>query len=103
MWKIKAEKKANDFIKKNLTNTKDYKPETKKKLMNEKNLKHKKLTIDELANFCKRKGFVFKSSEIYGGFAGFWDFGPLGVELFQNIKNEWWNFFHYLNQIEKKS
>jgi len=51
------------------------------------------VTIDELANFCKRKGFVFRSSDIYGGFAGFWDFGPLGVELFNNIKNEWWKYF----------
>ena len=52
-----------------------------------------KLTIEELANFCKEKGFVFRSSEIYGGFAGFWDFGPLGVELFNNIKKDFWNFF----------
>ncbi|MEK6906525.1 MAG: glycine--tRNA ligase, partial [Nanoarchaeota archaeon] len=52
-----------------------------------------KLTIEELANFCKRKGFVFRSSDIYGGFSGFWDFGQLGVELFKNIKDNWWNFF----------
>ncbi len=51
------------------------------------------ISIEEIANFCKEKGFVFKSSEIYGGFSGFWDFGPLGVELFNNIKKEWWNFF----------
>jgi len=53
----------------------------------------KEIGIEELANFCKAKGFVFPSSLIYGGLAGFWDFGPLGVELFNNIKNEWWNFF----------
>ena len=53
----------------------------------------KKLTIEELANFCKEKGFVFRSSEIYGGMSGFWDFGPLGVELFNNIKKDFWNFF----------
>jgi glycyl-tRNA synthetase len=53
----------------------------------------KKITIDELAQFCKREGFVFKSSEIYGGFSGFWDYGHLGVELFNNIKQDWWNFF----------
>jgi len=53
----------------------------------------KELTIDEIATFCKRKGFVFRSSEVYGGFAGFWDFGPLGVELFNNIKQDWWKFF----------
>ncbi|MBM3234488.1 glycine--tRNA ligase, partial [Candidatus Pacearchaeota archaeon] len=55
--------------------------------------KKKELTIDELASFCKRKGFVFPSSLIYGGLSGFWDFGNLGVELFNNIKREWWNFF----------
>jgi len=53
----------------------------------------KELTIEELTNFCKEKGFVFRSSDIYGGFAGFWDFGHLGVELFNNIKQDWWNFF----------
>lgn len=52
-----------------------------------------KLSIDELASFCKRKGFVFKSSEIYGGLAGFWDFGPLGVELLNNLKKDFWRFF----------
>jgi len=53
----------------------------------------KSLTIEELATFCKRKGFVFKSSEIYGGLSGFWDYGPLGVELFNNIKQDFWKFF----------
>lgn len=52
-----------------------------------------KLTIEELANFCKRKGFVFRSSDIYGGLSGFWDYGPLGVELFNNIKRDFWKFF----------
>ena len=56
-------------------------------------LKHEKISIEDLASFCKRKGFVFRSSDIYGGFAGFWDFGPLGVELFNNIKQDWWNYF----------
>lgn len=49
-----------------------------------------KLTIDELATFCKRKGFVYPNSEIYGGMSGFFDYGPLGVELKNNIKQEWW-------------
>jgi glycyl-tRNA synthetase len=48
------------------------------------------LTIDEMATFCKRKGFVYPSSEIYGGLAGFFDYGPYGTELKNNIKNEWW-------------
>lgn len=51
------------------------------------------LTIEDMATFCKKKGLVYPSSEIYGGFAGFWDFGPLGVELFNNLKREWWSFF----------
>ncbi len=50
----------------------------------------KKLTIDELATFCKRKGFVYPNSEIYGGLSGFFDYGPLGVELKNNIKQQWW-------------
>ena len=48
------------------------------------------ISIEDLATFCKRKGFVYQSGEIYGGLAGFWDFGPLGVELKNNIKKEWW-------------
>ncbi|MDO8516819.1 MAG: glycine--tRNA ligase [Nanoarchaeota archaeon] len=52
-----------------------------------------KVSIDDIANFCKKKGFVFRSSDIYGGFSGFWDFGPLGVELVNNIRNNWWDFF----------
>jgi glycyl-tRNA synthetase len=51
------------------------------------------LSIDDMATFCKRKGFVYPSSEIYGGMAGFWDYGPLGVELFNNIKQSFWKFF----------
>ncbi|MEK6891277.1 MAG: glycine--tRNA ligase [Nanoarchaeota archaeon] len=57
------------------------------------NKEEKLKSIEDLANFCKAKGFVFRSSDIYGGLAGFWDFGPLGIELFNNIKAEWWNFF----------
>ena len=52
-----------------------------------------KLTIEGMATFCKSKGFVYPSGEIYGGFAGFWDFGALGVELFNNIKANWWKHF----------
>src|SRR3989344_8941624 len=52
-----------------------------------------KLTIDEMATFCKRKGFVYPNSEIYGGIAGFYDFGHLGVELKNNIKQELWKTF----------
>ncbi len=63
------------------------------KVINQMEDKKPKLTIDEMAVFCKRKGFVYPNSEIYGGIAGFYDFGHLGVELKNNIKNEWWNAF----------
>src|SRR3989344_2483212 len=59
----------------------------------EKTSKQKEISIEELANFCKAKGFIFRSSDIYGGFAGFWDFGPLGVEMMNNLKKEWWKYF----------
>jgi len=49
--------------------------------------------IDDLATFCKRKGFVYPTAEIYGGLAGFWDFGVFGAELKNNIKKEWKDFF----------
>jgi len=48
------------------------------------------LKFDTLVSLCKRRGFVFPSSEIYGGIGGFWDYGPLGVEMKNNIKREWW-------------
>jgi len=46
--------------------------------------------MDTFVSLCKRRGFVFQSSEIYGGIGGFWDYGPLGVELKNNIKRSWW-------------
>ena len=46
--------------------------------------------MDKLVSLCKRRGFIFQSSEIYGGINGFWDYGPLGVELKRNIKDAWW-------------
>lgn len=61
----------------------------------EKPKEQKDLTIDDLAAFCKRKGFVFKSSEIYRGMSGFWDFGPLGADLYNNIKADFLRFFVY--------
>src|SRR6266849_33916 len=48
------------------------------------------VTMDKIVNLCKRRGFVFPSSEIYGGFASTWDYGPLGVELKNNVKRAWW-------------
>lgn len=49
------------------------------------------LCMKDLVAFCKRKGFIFLSSDIYGGLNGFFDYGPLGVELKRNIKAAWWN------------
>lgn len=50
-------------------------------------------TMDELVSLCKRRGFIFQGSEIYGGLAGTWDYGPLGVALKNNIKKVWWKRF----------
>ncbi len=50
------------------------------------------LTVDEMAAFCKKKGFVFPNSEIYGGLAGFFDYGPLGSEMKNNLKQSWWKY-----------
>ncbi len=47
--------------------------------------------MDKLVSLCKRRGFIFQSSEIYGGTGSVWDYGPLGVELKRNVKERWWN------------
>ena len=95
-----AEGKAKDIIK-NLD--KEEKKEFSKEIMDaeedkikknkeESKEEHRDLSIEEMATFCKRKGFVYPSGEVYGGLSGFWDFGPLGSELKKNIKKEWWKF-----------
>ncbi len=48
------------------------------------------MEMEKLVSLCKRRGFLFQSSEIYGGLNGFWDYGPLGVELKRNVKEAWW-------------
>jgi glycyl-tRNA synthetase len=100
--KKEAEKKSKEIIKnmkkleKNMEEKSEKTPKEKFEDVNEiKENLNTKITIEELSNFCKAKGFVFRNSDIYGGLSGFWDFGPLGVELFNNIKKEWWNFFVY--------
>jgi len=75
---------------KSLTKDKLYKQPTKTNIM---------LNINDMAMFCKRKGFVYPSGDLYGGLAGFWDFGPLGVELKNNLKKEWWKF-HVQNRSD---
>jgi len=47
--------------------------------------------MEKIVSLCKRRGFIFQSSEIYGGINGFWDYGPLGAELKRNVKELWWN------------
>src|ERR1700744_2134083 len=46
--------------------------------------------MEKIVALCKRRGFIFQSSEIYGGLNGAWDYGPLGVELKRNLKDYWW-------------
>src|ERR1700733_8823007 len=46
--------------------------------------------MERIVSLCKRRGFIFQSSEIYGGLNGVWDYGPLGVELKRNVKDYWW-------------
>lgn len=53
----------------------------------------KKTSLDDIASLCKRRGFIYQGSEIYGGLAGTWDYGPLGVQLKRNITNLWWKKF----------
>jgi len=82
--KKEAEKKMKEILKKGKKEKKQDKIKVK--------LEKKDISIEEMAIFCKRKGFIYPSSEIYGGFAGFWDYGHLGVELNNNLKKEWWKF-----------
>jgi glycyl-tRNA synthetase len=56
--------------------------------------------MDKIVSLAKRRGFVFQSSEIYGGLNGCWDYGPLGVELLNNIKQSWWRGMTYRDDIE---
>ncbi len=56
--------------------------------------------LEKIVSLSKRKGFVFQSSEIYGGLNGCWDYGPLGVEMLKNLKEEWWKFMTYRSDVE---
>jgi len=51
--------------------------------------------IDTIVSLAKRRGFVFPSSEVYGGLGSAWDYGPLGVELCNNVKQAWWRWLVY--------
>ncbi len=58
------------------------------------------INLDTIVSLAKRRGFVYQSSEIYGGLNGCWDYGSMGVELLNNIKNEWWKSMTYREDIE---
>eukprot|EP00594_Rhizosolenia_setigera_P001717 CAMPEP_0178949342 /NCGR_PEP_ID=MMETSP0789-20121207/5985_1 /TAXON_ID=3005 /ORGANISM="Rhizosolenia setigera, Strain CCMP 1694" /LENGTH=532 /DNA_ID=CAMNT_0020629829 /DNA_START=244 /DNA_END=1842 /DNA_ORIENTATION=+ len=61
---------------------------------------YEKLSMDDVVSLCKRRGFIFPSSEIYNGMAGFYDYGPLGSELKKNVKDLWWgNFVHQREDV----
>ena len=51
--------------------------------------------MDKISSLAKRRGFIFQGSEIYGGYQGFWDYGPAGTEMKNNIKREWWRYMVY--------
>jgi glycyl-tRNA synthetase len=56
-------------------------------------MSHKKVSLEDIVSLCKRRGFIYQGSEIYGGLAGTWDYGPLGVALKRNVTNLWWKLF----------
>ncbi len=56
-------------------------------------MNHSDKTMDKIVNLCKGRGFIFAGSEIYGGLANSWDYGPLGVEFKNNVKRAWWKKF----------
>ena len=62
--------------------------------------KNQNETVEKIVSLAKRRGFVFQSSEIYGGLNGCWDYGPLGVELLKNVKEEWWKTMTYREDVE---
>ena len=56
-------------------------------------MKNTEKTMEQIVALCKGRGFIFAGSEIYGGLANTWDYGPLGVELKNNVKKAWWKKF----------
>jgi glycyl-tRNA synthetase len=56
--------------------------------------------MEKIVSLSKRRGYVFQSSEIYGGLNGCWDYGPLGVELLRNVKDQWWQAMTYREDVE---
>src|SRR2546430_14211755 len=56
--------------------------------------------LEKIVSLAKRRGFIFQSSEIYGGLNGCWDYGPLGVEMLRNVKEAWWRAMTHRREIE---
>ncbi len=56
------------------------------------------VSMDKLVSLCKRRGYIYQSSEIYGGLSSAWDYGPLGVELKNRIQNFWWREMTQLHE-----
>src|SRR5947209_2705974 len=65
-------------------------PNSPRGRVNDAEGKEMPMDMEKLVALCRRRGFIFQSSEVYGGINGFWDYGPLGVELKRNIKDAWW-------------
>jgi glycyl-tRNA synthetase len=63
-------------------------------------MKNKSDVLEKIISLAKRKGFVYQSSEIYGGLNGCYDYGPLGSEMLRNLKDEWWKFMTYREDVE---
>ncbi len=89
--KEEADKRASEIIE-SLKNKENRVENMEKETENKKEDPAKQLSIEEMMAFCKRKGFVYPSGDIYGGLAGFWDYGHLGVELKNNLKQSWWQY-----------
>ena len=67
---------------------------------NKSNTGEQSKVMEKIVSLAKRRGFVFQSSEIYGGLNGCWDYGPLGVEMLNNLKQQWWKSMTYRENVE---
>lgn len=93
-----AEKKAKEIIGKKdeeLNSMKKDKITEEKMEKSEQKKESTEINVEDMAAFCRRKGFVYPSGEIYGGLSGFWDFGVFGTEMEKNLKDSWWKFHVY--------
>ena len=94
--KDKAEEKMKQFLKDRIENNK-MQDKKEDQIEIENTLERKEISIDELANFCKSKGLIYPSSEIYGGLSGLYDYGSKGVLIKKNFEKEWLKYFLDLN------